>query len=91
MTVAPVPAQIDLLGMARAAPAQVTPRGTWLALGAAAALLLGRALLWLLMQLLKFLVLLAIVGAILAIGFEVGSHWDVAAGQAGVTGQAHHR
>ena len=91
MTVAPVPAHIDLLGMARVAPPEATPRGTWLAVGTAVALMLGRALLWLLVQLLKFLVLLAIVGAILAIGFEVGTHWDTVTGQAGVTGQVHPR
>jgi hypothetical protein len=91
MTVAPVAAQIDLLAMPHAAPIGAPARGTWVAVGAAVALLLGRALLWLLVQLLKFLVLLAIVGAILAIGFEVGSHWDAVSGQAEVTGQAQHR
>jgi hypothetical protein len=95
MTVTPDPGHIDLLGMARLAPAEVTPRGTWVAVGAAVALLLGRALLWLLVQLLKFLVLLAIVGAILAIGFEVGNHWDTVTGAATpgaaeAPGPAHH-
>ena len=91
MTVAPVAAQIDLLAMPHAAPIGAPARSTWVAVGAAVALLLGRALLWLLVQLLRFLVLLAIVGAILAIGFAVGAHWNASAGQAEVTGQAYQR
>ena len=91
MTVAPLPAQIDLLGMARVAPPETPARGTWVAVGAAVALTLGRLLLWLLVQLLKFLLLLVVVGAILAIGFEVGSHWDAVAGQSEITGQVHGR
>ena len=91
MTLAAITARVDLLGIGHTAPPQATPRGIWVAVGAAIALLLGRALLWLLMQLLRFLLLLAIVWAILAIGFAVGSHWDVAAGQAEVAGQAHQR
>jgi hypothetical protein len=82
MTVAAVSGQIDLLATARASSVGTTARGTWVAVGAAVALLLGRALVWLLVQLLKFLVLLAIVGAILAIGFELGSHWDSLTGAA---------
>lgn len=92
MTVALDPGQIDLSAMGSVLPAEATPRGTWLAVGTVVALLLGRALMWLLVQLLKFLVLLAIVGTILAIGFEVGSHWDDVAGAAtpGTTA-VHHR
>jgi hypothetical protein len=92
MTVNPAPAHIDLLGMARVATPETTARGTWLAVGAAVALMLGRALLWLLVQLLKFLVLLAIVGTILAVGFEVGSHWDTLSGAAATApAEVHHR
>jgi hypothetical protein len=88
MTVAAITARVDLLGASHTVPPQATPPGIWLAVAAAIALLLGRALLWLLIQLLKFLLLLAIVGAIFAIGFAVGSHWDVAASHAEVIGPA---
>jgi hypothetical protein len=91
MTVALVPGDIDLSAMGSVLPAETTPRGTWLAVGTAIALLLGRALMWLLVQLLKFLLLLAIVGTILAIGFEVGSHWDDASGAAPAVTELHHR
>jgi hypothetical protein len=91
MTVAVFSGQIDLLAT-RVQPAGATSRGTWVAVGTAVALLLGRALLWLLVQLLKLLVLLAIVGAILAIGFEAGSRWDAMSGAtAPVTTGVHHR
>jgi hypothetical protein len=61
-------------------------RGTLLAVGAAAALMLGRLLIWLFVQLVKFLVLLVIVGAILAIGFEVGSNWEAISGATSAVG-----
>ena len=92
MTVALVPGEIDLSAMGSVLPAEATPRGTWLAVGSAIALLLGRALMWLLVQLLKFLLLLAIVGTILAIGFEVGNHWNDVSGAAGPAAtELHHR
>jgi hypothetical protein len=86
MSVTPDPVQIDLLGMSGTTS---EPRGTLVAVAAAVALLLGRLVLWLLVQLLKFLVLLAVVGAILAIGFEVGSNWDAVSGAAPATGVHH--
>ncbi|HST67237.1 MAG TPA: hypothetical protein VLM05_18820 [Mycobacteriales bacterium] len=64
-------------------------RGTLVAVAAAVALMLGRLVLWLLVQLLKFLILLVIVGAILAIGFEVGSNWDGMSAAAPVAGTHH--
>jgi hypothetical protein len=76
MTVTPISGQIDLLLMAHSTPAGPTPPGTWVAVAVAVALLCGRAVLWLLLQLLKFLAVLALVATIIAIGFEVGSHWD---------------
>jgi hypothetical protein len=84
MTVAPnLASSMDLSSVSSDA------RGTVVAMAAAAALLVGRLLLWLLVQLLKFLVLLAIVGVILAIGFEVGSNWDALSGAAPATGVHH--
>ena len=82
MSVDPLSTPIEFLTMARTTPAETTSRGTWVAVGVAAALLLGRVVLWLLVRLLLFLTLLAIVGMILAIGFALGSHWDGVAGAA---------
>jgi hypothetical protein len=80
MTVTPVPVHIDLLGMSRVTSADTSARGTWVAVGVAIALMLGRVLLSLAILLLKVLVLLAIVAAIFALGFEVGIKWDAATG-----------
>ena len=82
MNVAPAPAPIDLFGMLGTTSGG---RGTVVAVVAALTLLLGRLLLWLLVQLVKFLVLLAIVGTLLAVGFEVGSNWDALSGAAPAT------
>lgn len=87
MSVTPDPVQIDLSSMS-STPAE--SGGTWVAVAAAVALLLGRLVLWLLVQLVKFLVLLVIVGTILLIGFEIGSNWDAVSGAASATG-VHHR
>lgn len=84
MTVAPnLAGSMDLSSVSR------DMRGTVVAVVAAVSLLLGRLVLWLLVQLLKFLVLLAVVGVILAIGFEVGNNWDVVSAMASTTGSHH--
>lgn len=87
MSVTPAPVHIDLLGMSGAT--SQGQRGTWVTVAAAVALLLGRLVLWLLVQLLKFLVLLVVVGVILFIGFEVGSNWDTVSAMAATTGVHH--
>jgi hypothetical protein len=66
--------------MSRVTSADSGPRGTWVAVGAAITLLLGRALLWLVLQLIKVLLVLAVVAMIFAIGFGIGQSWDTVIG-----------